>query len=82
MEHKNPAVWLRTEEGDDEGSPFVRSVDVKSPLDDGGPLQTADDEGVWLGPLRLHQLTFWTSQRGRETLGVTLTFVLSLQHVS
>ena len=38
---------------------------MKSPLDDGGPLQTADDEGVRLGPLRLHQLTFWKSHRDR-----------------
>lgn len=51
------------EEEEAEGSPLIRSVDVKSPLDDGGPLQTADDEGVWLGPLCLHQLTFWKSHR-------------------
>lgn len=36
---------------------------MESPLDDGGPLQTADDEGVRLGPLRLHQLTFWKPHR-------------------
>lgn len=41
-------------------SPLVRRVHVEGPLDDGGPLQAADDEGVGLGPLCLHQLTFCT----------------------
>lgn len=44
-------------------SPLIGSVDMESPLDDGGPLQTADDEGVGLGPFRLHQLTFWKPHR-------------------
>ena len=39
---------------------------MKSPLDDGGPLQAADDEGVRFGPLGLHQLTFWESHRDRS----------------
>lgn len=35
---------------------------MEGPLDDGGPLKTANDEGVRLWPLSLHQLTFWNGQ--------------------
>lgn len=31
---------------------------MESPLDDRRPLEAADDEGVGLWPLCLHQLTF------------------------
>lgn len=31
---------------------------MERPLDDRGPLEAAYDEGVWLRPLCLHQLTF------------------------
>lgn len=51
---------------------------MKSPLDDGGPLQAADDEGVWLGPLCLHQLTFWKSHRD-PVHGVNVVYVLFLR---
>lgn len=31
---------------------------MEGPLDDSGPLKAANDEGVRLWPLGLHQLTF------------------------
>lgn len=46
--------------------PLVRWVHVEGSLDDRGPLEAAYDEGVWLRPLRLHQLTFWHRQRRQQ----------------
>lgn len=60
------------EEGGGGASPLIGSVHMKSPLNDSGPLQTADDEGVRFGPLGLHQLTFWK----RTMLSVMHVFCL------
>lgn len=56
------SLWVRNKNSNSgrRYSPLVRRVHVEGPLDDSGPLQAADDEGVGLGPLCLHQLTFCT----------------------
>lgn len=61
--------------------PLIRRVHVKGPLDDSGPLEAAYDEGVWLRPLCLHQLTFCNSQsEGQCCHRVQLTHIWCLNN--
>lgn len=50
--------------------PLLIAVYVEGALNDGGPLQAADDKRVGPGSLCLHQLTFWGTQREGGAEGV------------